>query len=166
MRLSVPPGPVLLGQRDELAMGPGPSRAAGIGEQHQSEQPGDFAVAGQRPVQQPGQADGFVGQVRALQVRAGGGRVALGEHRLGHQERPRNLRGAQPADRAQRQRRSAPPRRGRCSWYRAWLTSTGWFRGNARDKLLDCRSWPARDLACWHSPAGPSGASRPTTRAL
>ena len=47
-RLLVPPRPVLLGERDQRAVGPGARRAARVGEQHEREQPGDLAVVGQQ----------------------------------------------------------------------------------------------------------------------
>ena len=47
----VPAGPVLLGQGDQAAVGPGPGRPPGVGEQHQRQEPGDLAVLGQQPVQ-------------------------------------------------------------------------------------------------------------------
>ena len=40
----VPAGPVLLGQRDQLAAGAGAGRPAGVGEQHQREQAGHLGV--------------------------------------------------------------------------------------------------------------------------
>ena len=61
---AVPARAVLLGQRDQRAVGAGAGRAAGIGEQHQREQPGDLAVVGQpRRVQLPGQPDRLGGQL-------------------------------------------------------------------------------------------------------
>ena len=80
--LPVPSAPVLLGQRDERAVPGGPRRAPGVGEQHQREQPGGLRVVGQQPAQQAGQPDSLAGQVGALQVLAGRGRVSLVEHQV------------------------------------------------------------------------------------
>jgi hypothetical protein len=44
--VAVPPGPVLLGQRDQTALGVGAGCAAGIGQQHRCEQAGDLAIVG------------------------------------------------------------------------------------------------------------------------
>ena len=40
---------------------------AGVGEQHEGQQPGYLAVVGQQPVDEAGQPDGLSGQVAALQ---------------------------------------------------------------------------------------------------
>ena len=47
MRAAVPPGAVLLGERDQLARGAGAGRAAGVGQQHEGQQPGRLGVVGQ-----------------------------------------------------------------------------------------------------------------------
>jgi len=78
----VPAPPVLLGQRDQL---PGRARAGGppgVGEQHQREQPGDLAVAGQQPADDPGKPDRLGRQVRAEQPGPGGGGVPFGEDQV------------------------------------------------------------------------------------
>ena len=67
---AVPERPVLLVERDELAVRPGARRPAGVGEQHEREQAGDLAVVGQQPVQRARQPDRFVGEIGALQVGA------------------------------------------------------------------------------------------------
>jgi hypothetical protein len=144
-QLPVPAAPVLVSKRDESAVWRGSRRAAGVGEQHEREQPGGLRVAGQQPAQHPGQPEALGCQVGALQLLAGRGRVALVEdqvqhllhgpdpvvavgrvrrrepcargadlllgtadplrhRRLGHPERPRDLRRGQPADGAQRER--------------------------------------------------------------
>ena len=56
-RSGVPQAAVLLGERDQRAVGASPRRAAGIGEQHQREQTGDLAVVGQQSMELTGQAD-------------------------------------------------------------------------------------------------------------
>ncbi|KZM76648.1 hypothetical protein A0J59_20105 [Cellulosimicrobium sp. I38E] len=76
----VPAGPVLLGERHELAARAGPGAAPGVREEHEREQPRDLRVVRQQRVHRPGQADRLAGQVRAPQVRPRGRRVALGEH--------------------------------------------------------------------------------------
>ena len=48
---------VLLGERDQRAVGAGARGAARVGEQHQREQAGDLAVVGQQAVHLPGEAD-------------------------------------------------------------------------------------------------------------
>ena len=116
----------------------------GVDEEHQGQQPGHLAVAGQRRVERPREADGLLGQVDPDQGGSGGAGVALVEdqvqdpedraqpavefvrggegerdaavfdrllgpgdppgHRLlGPEQGPGDLRGAQPADRPQRQ---------------------------------------------------------------
>ena len=57
---------------------------AGVGEQHQGEQPDRLGVVGHRGVQPAGQADGLGRQLPALELGAGGGRVALVEDQVEH----------------------------------------------------------------------------------
>jgi hypothetical protein len=78
----VPLGAVLLGHRDRFPGWAGACRAAGVGEQHQRQQPGHLGVAGQQPVQDAGQPDRLDGQVRADQPGARGGGIALGEDQV------------------------------------------------------------------------------------
>ena len=44
----VPEAAVLLGERDEAAVGAGAGRAAGVGQQHERQQAGHLAVVGQQ----------------------------------------------------------------------------------------------------------------------
>ena len=83
-RAGVPARPVLLGQRHERAVRPGARRPPGVGEQHEREQAGDLAVAGQPGVQLAGQPDRLRGQVGAVQGGARAGRVALVEDQVQH----------------------------------------------------------------------------------
>ena len=92
IRRPVPAAALLLGQRDQLAAGPGAGGPPGLGEQHQGQQPGHLGVAGQAGPQPPGQPDGLAGQVGAGQVRAAAGRVALVEQQVEHVQH-----GPQPA---------------------------------------------------------------------
>ena len=82
----VPEGAVLLGQRDELAVGAGAGGAPGVGQQHEREQAGDLGVVGQRRVHRPGQADGLAGEVGAGEVGTAAGGVALVEQQVEHVE--------------------------------------------------------------------------------
>ena len=66
----VPAAAVLLGERDQRAVRAGPRRTAGVGQQHQREQPGDLAVVGQALAQLPGQADRLARQLDPMQRRA------------------------------------------------------------------------------------------------
>jgi hypothetical protein len=50
-RGGVPQRPVLLGQRHDRGVGVGAGGPACVGEQHQREQSGDLALAGQQAVQ-------------------------------------------------------------------------------------------------------------------
>ena len=67
---AVPEGAVLLGQRDELAVGAGAGGPPGVGEQHEREQTGHLGIVGQRRVHAAGEADGLARQVGAGEVRA------------------------------------------------------------------------------------------------
>ena len=75
---------VLLGQRDQRAVGAGPGRAARVGEQHQREQPRDLAVVGEQGEHGPREADRLAREVGALEVGPGGGGVALVEDQVEH----------------------------------------------------------------------------------
>ena len=97
----IPARPVLLGERDQLAVGVRPRRTPGVG-----------AAASARAVRRPrapraasrgpsGQPDRLVGEVGAVQLCAGAARVALVEHQVQHvqdgaQRRRLLLRGRQP----------------------------------------------------------------------
>ena len=64
-RAAVPARAVLLGERDAARRRrPVRAGAAGVGQQHQREQPGDLAVVGQQPVQLAGQPDRLVRAAR------------------------------------------------------------------------------------------------------
>ena len=65
----VPQRAILLGQRDQLAVGVGPRGAPGVDQQHQREQPGHLGVVGQQPLHDPGQPDRLRRQLGALQAR-------------------------------------------------------------------------------------------------
>jgi hypothetical protein len=67
-QLPVPRAPVLLGERHQGAVGPGPGGTAGVGEQHEREQSSDLAVLGQQPAHLAGETDGFAGQVDPVRV--------------------------------------------------------------------------------------------------
>lgn len=84
-RGAVPAGAVLLVEGHERAAA-GACRAAGVGEQHQREQAGDVAAAGEPGVQQPGEADRLRGQLDPVEGVTGGADVTLGEHEVQHVE--------------------------------------------------------------------------------
>ena len=86
MSSGVPAAPVLLGHGDQLAVGPGPRRPAGVGEQHQRQQPRHLAVVGQQPVDHAGQPDRLGRQLAAVQARPRGAGVALVEDQVEHVE--------------------------------------------------------------------------------
>ena len=56
MDVAVPEAAVLLGERDQRAVGAGAGRAPRVGQQHEREQPGDLAVVGQQRVHRRGSA--------------------------------------------------------------------------------------------------------------
>ena len=69
------------------------ARTASLGQQHQRQQAGDLRVVGQRPPDDPGQADRLAGEVAARQLRAAAGQVALVEDQVEHvQDRAQPLR--------------------------------------------------------------------------
>ena len=113
-RVAVPQRPVLLGERDQRAAGAGPRRAPGVGEQHEREQAGDLVVAGREPVQQPGQPDRLVGELGALQIGPGRGRVALVEDQVQDvlRRRASARRSSPPAAARSRAAAGSPPWRG------------------------------------------------------
>lgn len=78
----VPAGAVLFGEGDEGAVGVGAGGAAGVGEEHEGEQSGEFAVVGAGAVECSGEADGLGGEVDADEVVAGGGGGAFGEDQV------------------------------------------------------------------------------------
>jgi hypothetical protein len=59
----VPQAPVLVFKRDQLSVRIGAGRAAGVDQQQQGQQAAHLGFGGQQPVQDPGQPDGFVGEV-------------------------------------------------------------------------------------------------------
>ena len=61
--VGVPPGPVLLGQRDEAAVGVGAGGAAGVVQQHQREQARRPPASSVIDAQLAGQPDRLVGEV-------------------------------------------------------------------------------------------------------
>lgn len=74
-------------------MGVGAGGSACVGEQHQREQAGQFAVVGPAFVQLAGQAEGFGGEVDADQVVAGARGRALGEDQVEHVQNGRQVLG-------------------------------------------------------------------------
>jgi hypothetical protein len=83
---SIPERPVLLGERDELPVGRRSRRAPRVDQQHQREEARDLAVVGQQPVRNPRHPDRLVGELGAVQLGAGGARVALVEDQVQHME--------------------------------------------------------------------------------
>ncbi len=77
-------GAVLLRQRDELTIGPGARGPARVGEEHECQEPGGLTRVREALVKATHQAQGLPGELRALQVRAGGRDVALVEHQVQH----------------------------------------------------------------------------------
>ena len=67
----IPQRAVLLGERDEAAVGRRARGPARVGEQHQREQAGDLAVVGQQRVHHAGEPDRLGRELGALQVGAG-----------------------------------------------------------------------------------------------
>jgi hypothetical protein len=68
---AIPPQPVLVGQRHQLAIAVDPGRPARLGQQHQRQQPLDLAVARASLVQRPGEPDRLPGQVVPVDLGAG-----------------------------------------------------------------------------------------------
>ena len=83
-RLAVPPQAILFRQRDQLAFGSRARIAAGIGQQHQGEETGDFSLGRQQMVQRARQSNRFVGQVGAQQIAAAAAGVSLVEDQIEH----------------------------------------------------------------------------------
>ena len=81
----VPAGAVLLGQRDQAAVAPGPRRSPGVVQQHQRQQPRGLLVVGHRR-QLPGEPDRLGRQVDV----AG---VALVEDQVEHPQHRRQVAG-------------------------------------------------------------------------
>ena len=81
---AVPERSVLLGQWHQIAVGGGAGGPPGIGQEHQGEQPGDLAVAGDERVEPAGQADRLGGERRLGEARPGGRGVAFGEDQVEH----------------------------------------------------------------------------------
>jgi hypothetical protein len=84
--IRVPQHPVLLAQRHQRPVRGGAGRAAGVGQQHEGQQPSHFIVAGHQPVELAGQPDGLGSQLGPLQTRPRRGRVALVEDEVEHVE--------------------------------------------------------------------------------
>ena len=82
------PGPtVLLGEADQFAVRRQPGGAAGLGEQHQREQPGHLTIVGQQGTDQAGEPDRLGGQLLTDRGGVGPGRqVALVEDEVQHGE--------------------------------------------------------------------------------
>jgi hypothetical protein len=78
------PGGGILRRRN--GFGSGPCRAAGVGEQHQGEESGDFAIFGQAVLELSGQADRLRGELDPRQRGPGAGRVAPVEYQGQHVE--------------------------------------------------------------------------------
>ena len=78
----IPAPAVLLGERDQSAVGRGAGRTSGIGQQHERQQPRDLAVVGQQAVEVAAKPDRLGRQVGALQVGTGARRVALVEDQV------------------------------------------------------------------------------------
>ena len=105
---AVPAAAVLLVQRHQLAAGD-PGRAAGLGEQHQREQPGHLGLVGQQGAQDPRQPDRLGGELVADRRGVGRGReVALVEDQVEHGEHAVHPRSAGRRPRAPG-RGSSPP---------------------------------------------------------
>ena len=75
----VPAGPILVGQRDQGAIGRRSGRAAGIDQEHQGEQPGDLGVIGQQAPRHPRQADRLVRQLGSMELCSTTAGIALVE---------------------------------------------------------------------------------------
>jgi hypothetical protein len=90
----VPPAPVLFGHGDQLTVRAGPRRPAGVGQQHEREEPGHLTVFGEQPVHEPGQPDRLGGQLGTVQARPGRAGVALGEDEIEHVQDRREPSGA------------------------------------------------------------------------
>ena len=75
-------GAVLLVQRDEPAEGADAGRLAGLGEQHECEQPGDLGGVEHRLPEQAREVDGLAREVGVPGRSAGGRVVRLGEHHV------------------------------------------------------------------------------------
>ncbi len=78
----VPEAAILLGERDQGAVGQGAGRAPGVREQHERQEPRRLAVVGQQPAEGTGQPDRLAGELRAPEVGAGGGGVAFVEDQV------------------------------------------------------------------------------------
>jgi hypothetical protein len=92
-RLPIPARAILLVERNQFATRSGARRAAGVGQEHQREQAGNVAVAGQELVHLARQTDRLVRQVAALQLGPRTRRVAFVEDEIQHvQHRAQSLR--------------------------------------------------------------------------
>ena len=80
----VPPAAVLFGERDKLPAGSRPRWPAGLGEQHEREQPGGLAVVWPPGMQLTGQPDRLGGQFGSVQRRPRTRGVPLVEDQVQH----------------------------------------------------------------------------------
>ena len=81
-RAAVPERSILLGERDQGAVVADASRPAGVGQEHQREQTGDFAVVGQEAPQLARQPDRLRAQLDPLERRTRARGVALVEDQV------------------------------------------------------------------------------------
>jgi hypothetical protein len=80
--LVVPPGPVLIGQLDELAVLVEPGRRPGPVQPDQGQQPGHLGLGGHELVEQRREKAGVIGEVAGLGLSAPAGQVALVEQQV------------------------------------------------------------------------------------
>ena len=81
---SVPQFTALARQRNQLTVRSGAGGTAGVGQQHQREQPGNLAVGRDQRVQHPGEPDGLGGKLRPVDALAAAARVPLVEDQVQH----------------------------------------------------------------------------------
>ncbi len=82
--LPVPQGAILLRERDQIAVRPGPRRPPGIGQQHQRQQSRDLPVVRKEVVNSPGQPNRLIREIAALEVGADAAGIALVEDQIEH----------------------------------------------------------------------------------
>ena len=82
----VPPRPVLFGERDQSAVGPGTCGTPCVREQHERQQPRHLPVRGPHLMDRAGEPDRLTGQLGPLQVGAGARGVALVKDQVEHLE--------------------------------------------------------------------------------
>ena len=90
----IPEVPILFRERDQLAVRPGAGRAAGIGQQHQRQQPSDLAIGREEPMHGPRQPDGLVRQIAAVQGCPDAAGVAFVENQIENVENGAQAPGA------------------------------------------------------------------------